>query len=112
MARYAFIARTRLGQSQKGTVDAPDPESAISILQGRDLVVISVNEQRTGPANIGVGKSFHKSVKAADLVIFARSLAAMTEAGLPLLRALEVVGEQTRSKRLHSAISDMVRDIR
>ena len=112
MARYAFVARTRLGQAQRGTIDAADPESAIAILQGRDLVVISVNEQRSGPAMIGGGKSLHTSVKAADLVIFARSLAAMTEAGLPLLRALEVVGEQARSKRLHDAISDMVRDIR
>ncbi len=112
MARYGFIARTRLGQSQKGTVEAPDPESAISILQGRDLVVISVSEQKLGPATIGTGKTYHKSVKASDLVIFARSLAAMTEAGLPLLRALEIVGDQARSRRLGSAIGDMVRDIR
>ncbi|MCM8811820.1 MAG: type II secretion system F family protein [Candidatus Omnitrophica bacterium] len=112
MARYSFVARTRLGQPEKGTIEAPDPESAISILQGRDLVVISVHESKTGPVMIGGGKSYHKSVKAADLVIFARSLAAMTEAGLPLLRAMEVVGEQARSKKLQSAINDMTRDIR
>ncbi len=112
MPRYAFIARTRVGQSQKGTIEAPNPDEAISILQGRDLVVVSIEEHHAGPATIGIGHRFHKTVRAADLIIFARSLAAMSEAGLPLLRALEVVGEQTRSKRLQSAINDMVRDIR
>ncbi len=114
MPSYAYVARTRQGQSEKGTVEAPNPDEAISILQARELVVVSINEG-TGsqPASLGLGrKRLHASVKGSDLVIFARSMAAMTEAGMPLLRAMEIVGEQTRSRGLAAATGDMVRDVR
>ncbi len=116
MPRYAFFARTRRGQSEKGTVEAPNPDEAVSILQARELIVVSINEHRLTPegkpASLGLSRKFHASVKSGDLVVFARSLAAMTEAGMPLLRAMEIVGDQTRSQRLSVAIRDMVRDIR
>lgn len=113
MPNYTYVARTRQGQSEKGTIEAPNPDEAISILQARDLVVVSINEG-TGqqPASLGLGRKQHGGVKGADLVVFARSMAAMTEAGMPLLRAMEIVGEQTRSRQLSMAILEMVRDIR
>ena len=112
MAQYTFVARTRLGQSEKGTLEAGSADEAISILQGRDLIVVSVKEHQTGPQTVGLSRGFHSGAKASDLVVFARSLAAMTDAGLPLLRAMEIVGEQTRSRRLGAAIQDMVRAVR
>jgi len=113
MAQYAYVARTRTGRSEKGTVDAQTKEEAISILQGRDLIVVSVDAQATGPLRLGRGTGkMHRGVRSTDLIVFARSLAAMTEAGLPLLRSLETVGAQIKSQRLYNAIHEMTEEIR
>lgn len=93
-------------------LEASNPDEVVSILQGRELVVISVTEHRSDPARLGGKRRTHGSVTTQDLAIFARSLAAMAEAGLPLLRALEIVGEQARSRKLGRAITEMARDIR
>jgi len=110
--RYAFVARTKQGKINKGTLEAPNPEEAVSILQDRSLIVISLKESQEGPVSIGISQGSHGKVRTADLAIFARSLAAMLEAGLPLLRTLEIVGDQTRSDRLRTIIADIIHDIR
>ncbi len=112
MPHFAFVARTRVGKPEKGTVEAANPDEAVSILQARDLVVVSVNEHKPGPVMLGLGSRSHLGVKPSDLVVLARSLAAMTEAGLPLLRGMEIVAEQTRSRRLTATLTQMIRDIR
>lgn len=112
MPPYTYVARNRLGRVDKGTLEAPNSEEAVSILQGRDLIVISCNESRTKTPTLGGWRGYHRGVRNSDLVTFARSLAAMTEAGLPLLRSMEVLEEQTRSRRLSTAIGEMLRDIR
>ncbi len=112
MPHYAYVVRNRAGRAEKGTLEAHNPDEAVSILQGRDLIVVSLQEHQPTPATLGQIRRFHQSVKAQDLVVFARSLAAMTEAGLPILKALEVVGSQTRSRRLSSALEEMARAIR
>lgn len=113
MPAYAFVARTRMGQTERGTLEAPNTDDAISILQARDLIVVSIEEHRAAPATLGgASRRLHGKATAADLIIFARSLSTMTEAGLPLLRAMEVISNQTRSKRLGDATNEMVRDIR
>ena len=121
MALYAYQARDKTGKLGKGTLNAPNPDEALSVLQSRDLLVLSLQEQKQsgsgGSALGGTGrprgsKKVHKGVQSADLIIMARSLAAMTEAGLPLLRALETVSSQIRSEKLNSALVSITRDIR
>lgn len=112
MPRFTFVARNKQGNQEKGSLEAPNTEEAVTILQGRDLLVISVQEEAEKTISIGGRQGDHRGVKPGDLVVFARSLSAMSEAGLPLLRALEIVGDQTRSQRLKAAILDMARRIR
>ena len=112
MPRFAFSARTKEGKPHKGTLEAPNEEEAVTILQGRNLFVVFIEETTGKPVTVGRRKGSHRSVTSGDLVIFARSLSAMLEAGLPLLRSMEIVGEQARSQRLQKAIIEMTRDIR
>lgn len=113
MPTYAFEVRTRLGHSEKGTLEAPNSEEALSILQTRELVVISLKEVLAAGQGKAGGRRrrlYHR-VKKQDMVIFARSLAAMTEAGLPLVRSLEIIADQSRSQRMQTVVSEIVRNI-
>ena len=112
MPRFVFVGRTKEGKPHKGTIEAPNEEEAVALLQGREIIVVSVEEAVLKPASVGGRKGTHRSVNSSDLVIFARSLSAMLDAGLPLLRSMEIVGDQARSQRLQKAIAEMTRDIR
>ncbi len=113
MAQFAYQARSRSGKLEKGTIEAPTSDEAISILQTRDLLVVTIHEQQGAAPTLSMrSKRFHRGVTTSDLLIFARSLSAMTEAGLPLLRAMETTQSQLRSQKLNSALLTMVQDIR
>ena len=113
MAQYTYQARNRSGKMERGTVEAPSSDEAISLLQTRDLLVVTVGEQRNATQTLGVKrKRYHRGVTTSDLLIFARSLSAMTEAGLPLLRAMETTQSQIRSLKLSQALLAMIQDIR
>ena len=84
MPRYTFVARTRKGQSQKGAVEAANPDEAISILQARDLIVVSVRERAAKETKVSpmtFGGSSHGAVKAAVASAILRSLGHFISAG-------------------------------
>jgi len=113
VAQFAYQARSRSGKMERGTLEAPTSDEAISILQTRDLLVVTLQEQRGASPTLSVkAKRMHRGVNSSDLVIFARSLSAMTEAGLPLLRAMETAQGQIRSQKLSAALLMMIQDIR
>lgn len=108
-----YQARNLNGKMERGIIEAPTQDEAISILQTRDLLVVTLGEQRAAAPSISLrSKRYHRGVKPTDLVVFARSLAAMTEAGLPLLRAMETAQNQIRSQKLSNALLEMTQDIR
>jgi len=110
--RFVFTGRTKEGKPHNGTIEAPNEEEAVALLQGREIIVVSLEEGIAKPASVGRHTGTHRSVNSSDLVIFARSLSAMLDAGLPLLRSMEVVGDQARSQHLQKTIAEMTRDIR
>ncbi|MBI3322821.1 MAG: type II secretion system F family protein [Candidatus Omnitrophica bacterium] len=115
MAQYDYQARDKSGRLEKGAVEAPNPDEALTILQAKELLVVSIRERQKGQAAVrapGRAKRMHGGVKSSDLIVMARSLSAMTEAGLPLLKAMETVSAQIRSRKLHDAIQEVIRDIR
>lgn len=113
MPHYSYIARTRTGKAQKGTLEAPNQDEAVSVLQTRDLIVVSIQEKEASPMRLRRAEArFHAGIKSSDLIVFSRSLSAMIEAGLPLLRALETVRQQIRSQRLYNIMGFMIEDIR
>ena len=113
MAQFAYQARNRIGKLEGGTLEAASSDEALSILQTRDLLVVTLNEKKGAARVLSVEvKRMHRGVTPADLVIFSRSLAAMTDAGLPLLRAMETTQGQIRSQKLSAALTMMIQDIR
>lgn len=79
------------------------------LLKKEDATVVSLEEVR---GTRGVLDFFDRielttGVSARDQILFARNLAAMLSAGLPLARALAVLGRQTRNKFLKKIITSL-----
>ena len=110
MADYTYTARNKQGEVQKGTITANTKEAAESLLKQRDLRPIVVKPTRSG-LNINVKLPGKHGVKPKDLVIFTRQFATMINAGVPILRSLTTLREQTGSSNLKDALDQVIADV-
>jgi len=108
MATFAYKVRTRQGEILQDQIEGPDKMSVASQLRQQGLLVIDVKEQ--GVAQKDILEPF-KKVKSADLVVFTRQFATMINAGLPIVRALYVLSEQTENPKLQEVVTAVRKDV-
>jgi type IV pilus assembly protein PilC len=104
MSTFAYIALEPSGRRKTGYVDASTREAAVAAITSEGRFVVELKEQ-VGRAASGGARDGKKGGRAgrADLALFTRRLADLSDAGLPLDRVLQVVAEQSES----AAISDV-----
>ncbi len=113
MATFTYSARTKAGTVQKGTLIALDRSAAAASLLDKGMVPILVKEQVAKVAGSGnpLAKLFGSRVKLQDKVIFTRQFATMINAGVPLAQSLAILQEQSESKALQAAVSDIAKQV-
>ncbi len=108
MATFAYKARSRQGEILEDEIEGNDPMSVATTLRQQGLLVIDVKEQSVGQKDI---LEPFKKVKLNDLVVFTRQFATMINAGLPIVRALYVLSEQTSNKKLKETLDDVRKEV-
>ncbi len=113
MAQFTYTARTPSGQTQKGTINANSKGAAIAALHGRQLMPLVVKETNAKATGFGMNITLPGSsgVKSKDLVIFTREFAVMISAGVPVLRALNILKEQTESAGFKKVLTEVVANV-
>ncbi len=112
MPIYSYTAHDHVGQLSQGTISAHDKTAAISSLRSKNLIPILVEENSANQGmNIEIGFLTSKKVKSKDLVIFTRQLSTMVSAGVPLMRSLTLLKEQTESVTLKKALDTITADV-
>ncbi len=86
------------GLNKEGEIDAPNKDMAISGLQRRGLVVISVKEE--GEHKSILQLSFFGKVKPKDVVILSRQISTLFEAQVSALKAFTMLATNTQNKIL------------
>jgi len=108
--KYKYQARTKQGEMQVGFVEAPNKDSAVNILSGHELYILTIQAaEKEGVVDRLSG--YFGRVKRRDMVIFTRQLATLLEARLPLNTALKTLYEQTRQSALKEAAYRIAEDI-
>lgn len=95
-----------------GNIDAANEQAAIDALTGQGLIILALNEKGKKGMSMEISLPFLDRVKAKDMVLFSRQLAVMVSAGLPLVRALEVLIKQTSQRLLKRIIIEVTDDVR
>jgi type IV pilus assembly protein PilC len=108
LATFAYKARSRQGEILEDEIEGNDPMSVATTLRQQGLLVIDVKEQSVGQKDI---LEPFKKVKLNDLVVFTRQFATMINAGLPIVRALYVLSEQTSNKKLKETLDDVRKEV-
>jgi type IV pilus assembly protein PilC len=100
---YSYVIASSAGKESKGNVSADSYEQAMEELKKRGGTVISLQE--AGALSRDVQISFlSRRPKPRDLSVFCRQFVSIVDAGVPMLSALEMLGEQTQNKVLCAAI--------
>ncbi len=128
MATFQYIALDGAGQEQRGTVEAGDRAAAIAAIRANGLFPSAIGEvkgaapaaaktaakKKAAPAaakpkgkniEIKLPKFLRGRVKPKDLTTFTRQLATLVNAGLPLMRCIEVLKKQNQIPALGDCLN-------
>ena len=109
MGIFAYKARSWNGeQIFEDKMEGRDVMSVALTLKQQGLLVIDVKEQSVGQKDI---LEPFKKVKSSDLVVFTRQFSTMINAGLPIVRCLSVLSEQTTNKKLKDTIDAVRKEV-
>lgn len=109
MPGFSYVAVDKRGKEKRGSLEAETRERALEQLKAEDLIPVSVREQ--GALNKEIDFSIGKKVKPRDLSVFCRQFVSITQAGVPMKEALQMLSEQTENKWLKRAISEVLLNV-
>lgn len=101
---FVWQGRDGAGRSASGEVAAPDARFAQAQLRRQGIAVSQLRRKRQwrGPK---------RSIAAADIALFSRQLATMMRAGLPLVRAFDLVASGAKAPRYAEMVRTVQRDV-
>ena len=112
MPKYIYQAINESGDTASGTLEAESVEVANFMLISRNLIPSKIKEQTESGDNHWLKAIFGTgTVKVMDLIMFTKQFHSMLVAGIPLLRIMSILEDQTESKGLKDAISKIIQDI-
>lgn len=97
----------RQGQNVHGEVVADNSSAAMDKLREAGIIVTDIKEKVINERK----KSGGKKVSIQDVAIFARQMAAMISAGVPVTRALSTLAKQATNPTLAAAIVDISENV-
>jgi len=107
---FKYQVRDRSGRVVNGTLEADNQGAVAARLRQMGYAPVSI-EQVKAKASTRELHIFKPKVKLGDLAIFSRQFATMINAGLSLLRALTILGEQSENKELARIVDVIRRDV-
>ncbi len=104
MTTFSYIARDPAGQRVTGTVAAATEQAALSELAARELAPVEVRAVRATPR-------LRRRVSTRHLANAYRQLADLLRAGLPLLRAIQLLAKGRSNPRLAAVWESLAKEI-
>ena len=138
MATFQYIAKDAAGNETRGQVEAGDRASAIAAVRAQGLFPTALGEVKSAPApaakaakkKVAPAKKEKKKgsglnrelkiktpewmrgrVKTKVLTQFTRQLATLVNAGLPLMRGIEVLKRQMKDEQMQEALTGIADNI-
>ena len=133
MATFQYIAKDSAGNETRGTVEAGDRNSAIAAVRAQGLLPTALGEVKSSSAkpkakaptpqkkksglnkdiniNLKLPSWMRGKIKTKILTQFTRQLATLVNAGLPLMRGIEVLKRQMKDPQMDEALNGIGENI-
>src|SRR3990167_10209228 len=105
MPIYRYTGRNKNGKLIEGKQEASGENEAVRALQGVGILVTKISElsavtSRAPAGQKTLNKKRHRRIKKEDLLFFVQEMGELIDAGVTIVRALDLISEQIRSERL------------
>ncbi len=107
-ATFDYTVRDKTGKTRTGTMTGVSSKAVADKLRDSGYAPVSITEQKESLAKKEIKiPGMGQKVGLVDLSIFARQFSTMINAGLSLIRALNILAEQTENPKLAEIISEV-----
>ncbi|MGB2579077.1 type IV pilus assembly protein PilC [Elusimicrobium simillimum] len=113
--KYTYVVQDHNGKTYKGSMTAEGRDKVVASLQANGYIILEVKESGgkgalfSGKAK--TGKSSSTKVKSHVLAFFAEQLSTLISGGVPLVRAIALLGEYASDPNLGHVLVQVSRDI-
>ena len=107
MPHFAYTAIDAGGRTVKAVIEADNEAVVLNKLREQSMQIVDVKQAKVKKASMAKGKMKMKS-----LVIFSRQFATMIDAGIPILRCLEILASQTKDPILKPTLEMVTVDVK
>jgi len=113
MPSFAYQAKDSTGRSVNGIIEAENERVLRAKLREMNYFVTGITEKSSSMLQADLGAVFGKfrGVSEQALVVFSRQFATMINAGLAMVRCLDVLSVQTEDKQLKNVITAVRKDV-
>lgn len=108
MPYFAYTAIDSSGRTVKSVLEAENESIVLSKLRDQSMRVVEIKATR-GAGSLRKGKG---KMKMKALVVFSRQFATMIDAGIPILRCLEILTNQCKDPALKVALEKVTTDVK
>ncbi len=107
MPLYEWRGRSATGEIRKGELEAPNPQLVEVYLRRLNITPIKISLKKKSILD----RFVIKRVSERDLTIFTRQFSVILEAGLPIIKSLEILAEQQKSFYFKEVLKDIKRKV-
>jgi len=119
MTTFLVTYATRSGRKRKETLEASSPAEARRNLRSRGILPTTLIRKETNnpvasnkPAQgFNLGGFFEAKISIKEKALFANKLSAMVDAGVPIMRSLDLMRRQQKSALFRRALAAMTDDV-
>lgn len=108
MPHFAYTAVDQNGRQVKSVIEADSETILIAKLRDQSMHVLDIQVTKK-KSSFSFGK---KKMKPKALVIFSRQFATMIDAGIPILRCLDILSSQTKDPALKPVLEQLTVDVK
>ena len=107
---FEFRAMDLAGTTSSGELEADSKAAVGEQLRQRGLIVLDVSEKKS-PVNVEDFFKKWKGVDSRELAVFSRQFATLVASGMPMLRTLETLEQQTKDEQIQAATASLRADV-
>ncbi len=110
MSTFAFRAVDVAGVPSRGELEAPSKGQVAEQLREQGLIVLDVSEKDEGTKLEDLFNRM-RGVKMRELAVMSRQFATLVASGMPMLRSLQTLEDQTEDETIQEAVEGVRADV-
>ncbi|MCU0666235.1 MAG: type II secretion system F family protein [Candidatus Omnitrophica bacterium] len=111
MPNFKYTAKKSPTELKEGILEASNRDAAVDLLNRQGLVPVKL-ELVSGDLQRTSYSQAHSKVSLKQVIIFTGQLSRLVKTGVPILKALAIIEEQTASNGLSQIIDEIIADVR